>query len=180
MAVSIHAPRVGCDLKERDPDIKVTNVSIHAPRVGCDSATRTRTRSRRSFNSRTPCGVRPSRSIHVTATREFQFTHPVWGATPADPNTGGNQNVSIHAPRVGCDASLACLASSERCFNSRTPCGVRLETGTGHGLVDVFQFTHPVWGATDLLADGLTELGVSIHAPRVGCDSKDLATSSRR
>ena len=35
---------------------------------------------------------------------------------------------------------------------------------------DMFQFTHPVWGATlvDRLLEGLLE--VSIHAPRVGCD----------
>ena len=33
-----------------------------------------------------------------------------------------------------------------------------------------FQFTHPGRGATLLLADSLYLLGVSIHAPREGCD----------
>ena len=34
-----------------------------------------------------------------------------------------------------------------------------------------FQFTHPGRGATDLWRLGLFALGVSIHAPREGCDS---------
>ena len=33
-----------------------------------------------------------------------------------------------------------------------------------------FQFTHPVWGATDTPELGELSLVVSIHAPRVGCD----------
>ena len=34
----------------------------------------------------------------------FQFTHPVWGATERITLTGGyGRQVSIHAPRVGCD-----------------------------------------------------------------------------
>ena len=34
----------------------------------------------------------------------------------------------------------------------------------------VFQFTHPVWGATLLHFDLVLVCKVSIHAPRVGCD----------
>ena len=101
-----------------------------------------------SFNSRTPCGVRPIPRRATRQTSQFQFTHPVWGATamlekdkiqaqfqfthPVWGATGGVgvlgvvDRVSIHAPRVGCDL---CLDSKE-CFDAR------------------FQFTHPVWGAT--------------------------------
>ena len=35
-----------------------------------------------SFNSRTPCGVRRSTGIRNLRNLAFQFTHPVWGATP--------------------------------------------------------------------------------------------------
>ena len=38
----------------------------------------------------------------------------------------GYLNVSIHAPREGCDASYASARYLGRCFNSRTPGGVRL------------------------------------------------------
>ena len=34
----------------------------------------------------------------------------------------------------------------------------------------LFQFTHPVWGATDGASDLGSKSFVSIHAPRVGCD----------
>ena len=34
--VSIHAPRVGCDLSRHGEVKKTYGVSIHAPRVGCD------------------------------------------------------------------------------------------------------------------------------------------------
>ena len=37
-------------------------------------------------------------------------------------------------------------------------------------LVMMFQFTHPVWGATYYAMGSLYHPGVSIHAPRVGCD----------
>ena len=63
------------------------------------------------------------------------------------PNSG--LRVSIHAPRVGCDASA-------RAFSS---------------LSSVFQFTHPVWGATEACSEALCGGFVSIHAPRVGCDT---------
>ena len=38
-------------------------------------------------------------------------------------------------------------------------------------MFNSFQFTHPVWGATDPSSMALFKDGVSIHAPRVGCDA---------
>ena len=35
--VSIHAPRVGCDLQMVQTIVGAMLVSIHAPRVGCDA-----------------------------------------------------------------------------------------------------------------------------------------------
>ena len=60
--VSIHAPRVGRDLR-----VVVTHghvvVSIHAPRVGRDLRWRVRAAMRQSFNPRAPCGARQPRSM---------------------------------------------------------------------------------------------------------------------
>ena len=55
--------------------------------------------------------------------------------------------VSIHAPREGCDVKQVVAQGIQQCFNSRTPGGVRL-----NGLAF------------------LLRSGVSIHAPREGCD----------
>ena len=103
-------------------------VSIHAPRVGCDITYITMAYEMDRFNSRTPCGVRLWIVAPLADTLGFQFTHPVWGATTAHtlkelflefqfthPVWGATQesltsfvftNVSIHAPRVGCDLKV--------------------------------------------------------------------------
>ena len=56
--------------------------------------------------------------------------------------------VSIHAPREGCDTAALELISA-RCL---------------------FQFTHPVRGATPYSEERVALSEVSIHAPREGCD----------
>ena len=170
------------------------------------------------FNSRTPCGVRQPPRSSSRRIRSFQFTHPVWGATSPDIRRQYYALVSIHAPRVGCDASRLSRRTSWRsfnsrtpcgvrrrcvlsllgwgCFNSRTPCGVRQFPTMFNDLVDLFQFTHPVWGATYVAlflagqlsfnsrtpcgvrrltpSDEIQSMLVSIHAPRVGCDGLPL------
>ena len=62
---------------------------------------------------------------------------------------GAVKAVSIHAPREGCDLSPMCLTTLRRCFNSRTPGGVRLIYANILMLNYMFQFTHPGRGATD-------------------------------
>ena len=132
----------------------------------------------RSFNSRTPGGVRPYDFHKVQSYLAFQFTHPGRGATRP-------------TSRAYC---------RRRSFNSRTPGGVRpsprelsaecLEfqfTHPGRGatvLADEvvahtsFQFTHPGRGATYTKNLGDYEVSVSIHAPREGCDSSRVATAT--
>ena len=87
------------------------------------------TRSRFTrFNSRTPRGVRPPWARRVP--EQLQ--------------------VSIHAPREGCDDLLDDIRLELISFNSRTPRGVRLSSNQGEG----------------------TYVFVSIHAPREGCDGR--------
>ena len=104
----------------------VSIVSIHAPRAGCDAAQHDNTTESRCFNSRTPCGVRhlPAYLQHVT------------------------EYVSIHAPRAGCDTRQSKNKIPTRSFNSRTPCGVRQWDRMNYMQDKMFQFTHPVRGAT--------------------------------
>ena len=80
LSISIHAPRVGCDVVGVQ-DKAIVGISIHAPRVGCDN------------------GAALSASISLT----FQSTHPVWGATKNLQGKALDAEISIHAPRVGCD-----------------------------------------------------------------------------
>ena len=80
--ISIHAPRVGCDIQGLQACTQAHIISIHAPRVGCDDVFKSNPIVRRNFNPRTPCGVRRQSNWTDKDTGEFQSTHPVWGATP--------------------------------------------------------------------------------------------------
>ena len=123
-------------------------ISIHAPRVGCDPPPQRSPGPAVDFNPRTPCGVRrPFGLLHLPIWA-FQSTHPVWGAT----------------------STPATAAWMDGDFNPRTPCGVRLLFFAGIILPLLFQSTHPVWGATGAAGPPGRGGGISIHAPRVGCD----------
>ena len=65
------------------------------------------------FNSRTPCGVRPTNQSVMPYTEKFQFTHPVWGATLLEEVNKREALVSIHAPRVGCDVLMGADSDTE-------------------------------------------------------------------
>ena len=82
----------------------------------------------------------------------------------------GDTNVSIHAPREGCDFFRSSSTFFKDCFNSRTPGGVRLGLSPSACEMKMFQFTHPGRGATMKLTSAFTTCTVSIHAPREGCD----------
>ena len=198
--ISIHAPRAGCDAFLCATIIDAPTISIHAPRAGCDvlawfafrwiykfqsthpvrGATYYLIKGTlfcHNFNPRTPCGVRRTSSARGLPMRQ----------------------ISIHAPRAGCDGELECIKLQVSNFNPRTPCGVRLRldrlrrTGacnfnprTPCGVRPVirrciavsacgFQSTHPVRGATWAAAGGgVVRVRISIHAPRAGCDCKNL------
>ena len=110
--------------------------------------------------------ARPPRSHE-----QFQSTHPVWGATDVsilvvgmiadfNPRTPYGVrlpavevqplvlDISIHAPRMGCDFASSKIKSTRKHFNPRTPYGVRRVTATPPLRGTTFQSTHPVWGAT--------------------------------
>ena len=78
-------------------------VSIHAPREGCDKALERVNTGIKSFNSRTPGGVRLCIGSYASTLGMFQFTHPGRGATVRSCRSTHAQPVSIHAPREGCD-----------------------------------------------------------------------------
>ena len=101
-------------------------VSIHAPRVGCDLSRQTVQPNLRCFNSRTPCGVRRQVCYHV------------------DNQIG----VSIHAPRVGCDGWYGLDLAIVRVSIHAPRVGCDLSALESRSLAVLFQFTHPVWGAT--------------------------------
>ena len=138
---------MGCDFVQGVPQFAEHCISIHAPRMGCDWRYDRRAERTTNFNPRTPYGVRRMYAAMSASTRTFQSTHPVWGATdyyaPTEsvyhisihaPRMGCDANpdyadvlifISIHAPRMGCDGGVRRQACRLRHFNPRTPYGVR-------------------------------------------------------
>ena len=125
IAISIHAPRAGCDTGD---GVVVTKneISIHAPRAGCDVAI-------------------PDSFVYSL---QFQSTHPVRGATGSARRRQVRSGISIHAPRAGCDNAWRYITRRQTDFNPRTPCGVRLRRCLQSTQTATFQSTHPVRGAT--------------------------------
>ena len=169
-------------------------VSIHAPREGCDVAESVKGFFLRGFNSRTPGGVRLGVNKPNTNLRKFQFTHPGRGATPSQSKSlhhGGSFNsrtpggvrpvcrstrpsdqaVSIHAPREGCDArrhhqdrgadEVSIHAPREGCD------GTCQSLPTPRLSVSIHA---PREGCDIVMATTQLSPRVSIHAPREGCD----------
>ena len=165
--------RTPCGVRRRSCilDARRRRVSIHAPRVGCDAFILSCISFICLFQFTHPVWGATCTSKYRRTHSVFQFTHPVWGATAKDkpsPPTSVSFNsrtpcgvrlyrlifidkladVSIHAPRVGCDPGTKMGSIDPFRFNSRTPCGVRHKQSIRHVIVPLFQFTHPVWGAT--------------------------------
>ena len=133
-------------------------VSIHAPREGCDISSHGSFSLSCCFNSRTPGGVRQRLTRDSPQTAKFQFTHPGRGATIIEELPIASLNVSIHAPREGCDDFTASNYNNRYSFNSRTPGGVRLDD-----RLYIFAL-----------------FKVSIHAPREGCDPQPRRVRHQR
>ena len=100
--ISIHAPRVGSDTNAVTEN-PFEYISIHAPRVGSDYPGR-RYHQRVEFQSTLPVwGATGADLVSGLWNGIFQSTLPVWGATVKVDGVHFNQDISIHAPRVGSD-----------------------------------------------------------------------------
>ena len=77
----------------------------------------------------------------------FQFTHPVRGATWCDVLFTLGEEISIHAPREGCDTQLEDTPQQTliSIHAPREGCDAIIDLCQAK---DTFQFTHPVRGAT--------------------------------
>ena len=122
------------------------------------------------FNPRTPCGVRRNGGLRDGLDRSFQSTPPVRGATLADIRAATGADISIHAPRAGCDASSSLIYSSASYFNPRTPCGVRRFRRWRLLAPPYFNPRTPCGVRRVQEAARQQEIDISIHAPRAGCD----------
>ena len=103
-AISIHAPREGCDYKREGVPCFDYEISIHAPREGCDKDPPVDVVETLTISIHAPREGCDRALLPVCATpNQFQSTHPARGATGGDPLVEPQPPISIHAPREGCD-----------------------------------------------------------------------------
>ena len=84
--------------------------------------------------------------------------------------TRGKHIISIHAPRVGRDATASTRIWRCVTFQSTRPVWGATTVNNFAKTEDLFQSTRPVWGATRRNDKERTIKMISIHAPRVGRD----------
>ena len=149
------------------------HISIHAPLAGRDQML---------------CAI-------VSFRLAFQSTRPSRGATHMSSQTTHTVSISIHAPLAGRDLDIAHKLTDTINFNPRAPRGARRRATVGWRSILPFQSTRPSRGATGaelvkLLHEPLFQstrpsrgatreppltpirMGLSIHAPLAGRDSK--------
>ena len=190
--ISIHAPRMGSDLRRyRVIDalyifqstlpawgatrrlawsVPMHFISIHAPRMGSDRTESIHPISPGHFNPRSPHGERRPVKILIPI-RVLDFN-------PRSPH-GERQHLahsfsrdsyfnprSPHGERP--IAALSMLRPAN--FNPRSPHGERHARLLGHAFRRTFQSTLPAWGATVTSTAKMLIKRISIHAPRMGSD----------
>ena len=126
---------------------------------------------RQHFNPRIPYGMRPASSIDLDAVDSISIHASRMGCDGRVVASVLREWISIHASRMGCDFFQSRSLSFQLHFNPRIPYGMRLGRARRTCCPYVFQSTHPVWDATGHIGDVHSDLPISIHASRMGCDA---------
>ena len=107
--------------------LRQSSISIHAPRVGRDLRCGERLGARINFNPRAPCGARREVELVAGVVLKFQSTRPVWGATPQKPPPPIKTNrFQSTRPVWGATSQRCSSRKPQTNFNPRAPCGARL------------------------------------------------------
>ena len=101
----------------------------------------------------------------------FQSTHPVRGATQGVLINLAEKNISIHAPRAGCDVGSGNIWLATNTISIHSPragCDAS-QIGVEPQIEEIS--IHAPRAGCDLYAVQLPwQSSISIHAPRAGCD----------
>ena len=166
-------PRTPCGVRPRRTGISQHSKKFQSthPVWGATLMVRVRV-VKKIFQSTHPVWGATGEPGSVSTARKFQSTHPVWGATQeSGMNIPSSYNFN---PRTPCGVrqwSLPFPSATLENFNPRTPCGVRRPSAKTLSRACDFNPRTPcgvrLWTmmGMDLISP------ISIHAPRVGCDS---------
>ena len=85
--------------------------------------------------------------------------------------------ISIHAPHAGSDRNGVGFTVDGGDFNPRSPCGERPLLERRGAVLQLFQSTLPMRGATFVVSDLFFYVLISIHAPHAGSDVRAFFSS---
>ena len=153
--------------------ISPSRISIHAPRVGRDRRQRTRWSRPSIFQSTRPVwGATAIRGARARAEAISIHAPRVGRDKGRGENLVVTLDISIHAPRVGRDCGRHHTDDRAKRFQSTRPVWGATRGGACRPVAQAgFQSTRPVWGATLPVKINIPLDSISIHAPRVGRDS---------
>ena len=145
-------------------------ISIHAPHAGGDSGFHISIQPRGTFQSTPPMrGATGGLWIHRCKEKYFNPRPPCGGRLKPVVWISG---VADFNPRPPCGGRLVVLwnTNEDFNFNPRPPCGGRPAPPYAFPRWRIFQSTPPMRGATNLSAQLMWLVPISIHAPHAGGD----------
>ena len=170
-------PRTPCGVRLAvgQPPVVGVAISIHAPLAGCDIRHCKSSFRLKYFNPRTPCGVRPGADITRRGNiPSFQSTHPLRGATYQAVQVRRREDISIHAPLAGCDQTAAAAAPCPATFQSTHPLrGATVRVYRHCQYHRAISIHAPLAGCDIPASKAAASRRISIHAPLAGCDADE-------
>ena len=118
-------PMRGTTADIRKP-VRRERISTHVPHAGHDEVVQGVRERHDHFNSRAPCGARPSFFVFVSAETKISTHVPHAGHDRISFGTEHSKSISTHVPHAGHDPEIETGVLICSYFNSRAPCGARL------------------------------------------------------
>ena len=132
-----------------------------------------------NFNPRSPCGERHVKVPAAPAGFEISIHAPRVGSDVKVPAAPAGFEISIHAPRVGSDQNACRCAGIEFDFNPRSPCGERHILTSDFANIEHFNPRSPCGERQHMECVKALYPKISIHAPRVGSDTRSRPAFAR-
>ena len=175
--ISIHVPREGHDPGASLPLPAARTFQSTCPARGTTSPSSCSLRASCNFNPRAPRGARRNYLERLCEIIVFQSTCPARGTTDVYQAIHAIQEISIHVPREGHDASGTPSGPDPGYFNPRAPRGARHLWPRQAVEEFLFQSTCPARGTTVVQIRDNDADSISIHVPREGHDTPSATWS---
>ena len=173
-AVKVHIFQLTCPMRGTTffycYELNGRYISTHVPHAGHDARRSFHGNHGIHFNSRAPCGARPSAALLNHLANAFQLTCPMRGTTKRLPKCQKHSKISTHVPHAGHDFA-SCVFRALWRISTHVP-----HAGHDYSLSFItlknqrFQLTCPMRGTTKFYGVYYDAWRISTHVPHAGHD----------